>query len=417
MLISKKKRRRAALGSFLIFSLVILATTFFVTDLSYTAPELNIKTTRSSLVSKRQEVQLTPFLTKSSSFRPLSVEAMASQIVIESVNTRPDSAFIPLLAMAKIVKSGQSLPLMQQQQRVYLAINQRQSLEISDEPSALYITHNKDSRAQSPFSLHYINHLGEEEQVVLKCRQSMPLKKNGNNALFEGSKLLDPDQLVQSYSTESKRLASKRLCLVSEGKSLCVPIKESDCFVQEVQGWVKMSPGQASANKPLLQVKSIKDHEALLHFWLQGDLEPQPVIVAKYQEKPITFNPSQSISEVKRRALSTISCRFNKKLHVFKLGDWVIEGEQGWHLVKHVEELDKIVEGQVMGSLMVFEELVQNGGKKTVVGKVFSPYRTLCTPFALELGKKDKGKRNPRVPERNSSKRGGYNRAGRKTKR
>ena len=288
---------------------------------------------------------------------------------------------------------------------MYLTINQEQALEVSSEPSDLYIMHNKGGRAPSPFSLHYINHLGEEEQELLKYKPPVPCKKNVPHPLFEGSKLLAPDQLVQSYSQGDKQTAPKRLCLLRDDKSFCFPIKEGDCLVEETQGWVKTSPGPASANKPLIQVNSIRDHEVILYFWLEGALEPQPIHVAKHEEKPITFNPSQSISEVKRRALSTISCRFNKKLHVFKLGDWVIEGDNGWHLVKHVEELDKIVEGQVVGSLMVFEELVQNGGKKTVVGKVFSPYRTLCNPFALELGKKDKGKRNSRVPDRSSSKR------------
>ena len=110
MLISKKKRRKAALGIFLIFSLVIGSTLFFVNDLSYTDPNLTIMAKRekgaSSPLDEVHDVQLTPFLTKSSSFRPLSIETLAEQIVIENVNTRPDSAFMPLLAMAKIVKNG-----------------------------------------------------------------------------------------------------------------------------------------------------------------------------------------------------------------------------------------------------------------------------------------------------------------------
>ncbi|PCI77655.1 hypothetical protein COB21_02755 [Candidatus Aerophobetes bacterium] len=404
MLISKRKRDKIRfILVLLILSIVITSLLCFVSI--YRSLEKNravASTTQEQSLSKQSLLPgpLQPFLTQDLSLEPLLVKEIAKGLEVELVNTRPDALFMPILAQVAGIAINPA------KKKTYLQFSEKGNVELSKGVTPLYVGYNVAERGGIDLALNYLDSRGNQQKVLMPRRVASQEKGKISYIVenLKKAKVLTSDKLIQFYG--EKAPLAHRIYIERDVGGCCLEMSQGDCFMQEDQIWVKVKPSTLSSKKTLFQVENISKNGADLHIWPVGDLEGVSIKVESYTEKPITFNPGQNFFDVKRRTLDAISCRFNKKLYVFTMGDWILEREKGWQVVKSVEQLENIVASRLLGQLVVFDELIDDKGKKTVVGKVFSPYRTLHQEFSVDVGMKSKERFSSKTRDKSSSLRG-----------
>lgn len=403
MFASKRKQDRVYIA--LIGFILVLSAFIFLGHYTLSSSLSEIHLAERIALKKKVEpissVADQPFLFKERSEDLNLARVIAKDLNVLTVNTRPDSFQMPFVLSLGVKGQEEVIKIKPGKRRNHLHYSGKK-LEECDEETELYISFDRGSIKAAPSVFLHFD--GDNNKSHARIKELLGPEPLIGFCGLEDAKFIGEDKLQAFYGSGS----GERLYLSDEESGYFLELTKQGYFMHESGRWRKANPGDFSSKEAVFQVVNISSSGLDLWVWPCGDLRGRALHLDHFKEEPMAMGAEKLFENPKRRMKKAFSCRFDKKLAVFKVGDWLFEEKGRWHLVKTAGELDAIVSGKKTGSLIIFDSLTEDKEKKTVACKVFSPYRTCHEDFSIHLGKAvNTSKKNRRRPVRNVRKKVG----------
>lgn len=307
-------------------------------------------------------------------------------------NTRPDATMYDLLIHIGLSKSGQSIKVTSGQ-KIYLTYSQgfNPFLALSSKPTPLwvmpYLSEKGEMLVEFGLCLLTAQHekLIEDRKVasiedLRQVRTSLKKESSFEEAIshLENGKWLESDRLFEMYGGEHYQQLKnhKRVEFVYKDTSAVIHLIEGDCLTWKNGVWVKSEAGEESQKTPLAQLKSITPHKMEWEVWSCDGLDSTTVCHKKQTCPQLTLRVEEAFSRMRQRTASKVSCCIGNKPMILKTGDWVLHTSSGWHVLKSLSEIEKVLTFQSKGELFIFDGIQKSEGKSIFSGTLFNLMRT-----------------------------------------
>jgi len=149
-------------------------------------------------------------------------------------------------------------------------------------------------------------------------------------------------------------------------------LEANDWLVWKEGFWQKSS--HPEQGPPLARVQSIHGKALVLEGWdeegyVRLALGHPPVGASRPKVEDI-------LSAIRVRSEKQISCMIEKQCMVLKTGDWVLKSKGKWKVLRSEGERSSFLNGELLGDLFIFEQIVNKQGQKAIQGRLFHPGRT-----------------------------------------
>jgi hypothetical protein len=108
----------------------------------------------------------------------------------------------------------------------------------------------------------------------------------------------------------------------------------------------------------------------------------------------------ESITSVRPRSSSEITCQLGKRRVIVKEGDWWVRTDRRWRSLRTAEDLEAFLHHDIQGELFIFEKIENMKGKTILKGRCFDKMRTESLPLSLVVNTE---KKSPSSSGRNGS--------------
>jgi len=171
-------------------------------------------------------------------------------------------------------------------------------------------------------------------------------------------------------------------------------VRAGDFLSLEEEGWkVLSSIEQARHDTPLGLVHTITGDQIEVEVWDDKGFSLFEAHIQKQPASPIRTNPTQLITEAKRRTAQRVSCKIGNKRWILKPGDWLLGTESGWRRLQTEEEMGSYLNQEILGELIVIDSVNPSG---LLSGHILDKRRTVIQPFSIQIAGTPAKKRRTR---------------------
>lgn len=263
----------------------------------------------------------------------------------------------------------------------------------------------------------------EDEGSVLvdeKSTFSLKIQENGRQSaqlerffdpnalsLLENGSVLNSDRLLELYGDGAlkEKGGLERLCL-DDGSILY--IKSHDLLVFDEGSWSVSSVKNKTEKKFCAKICAILPQKIELELWDKEGLVSKRITIDKGKEGVFRPDLSSLFSKIKRRTARIASLTLGKNSLFLKENDWVLRQENGWRLLRNLDEIDRVLSFDLKGELFIFDGFKKSRNQILFKGHLFDQSRSRAQEVCLNLApkKNERGhlsqRNNRHFAERNS---------------
>jgi hypothetical protein len=168
-----------------------------------------------------------------------------------------------------------------------------------------------------------------------------------------------------------------------EKKTYCCFIKSGDMLVWENEKWTY---SKNTENKPALYVVNIDEKLASLELWDADGKSRINLSLVRLADAPFSHHFSQNIKFLGAKTWKESVLEIDKKRVLVHPHDWLIYSEKGWYKINSTKEIEEYVSGQMLGELLVIDNIKRDKGNQVLQGHIFNKTRTQVKPISIKAG-------------------------------
>jgi len=201
----------------------------------------------------------------------------------------------------------------------------------------------------------------------------------------QGATWWGQDEVVKDFGGEemAKEACRQRVQFGSGDDAYIIWVAEGDCFMYEKGRWLPVRPGDDSANKPLVQAKTIDDKAIHFQIW-----NPEGTVRCNIDLGHRQAGGELVVPEIKmigaRSKRQWVAEIFAKRITLTP-DDWVALTAKGPVQLSTTQLLDDYIQGRLIGNLLVFSGIEKLDGDLCLIGTFYDATRTRKEEFYVSL--------------------------------
>jgi len=330
------------------------------------------------------------FATSSKEVGP-EFEPLINELVIIGKNTRPDSGALSMLSLG-FKTSGQQQQIVSGQ-KIFLAAVEN-SYQFTDEKTELSIL---PLPMEGSDVLVQIEMDGKKEEVVLKASPLFvrSLEQESYVQSLKKGKMWAPDLFLHQWGGEEYRDLSAKQKVEIDNKIYFLSVGDL-LFFDGCEWKVGKS---ALDDAPLAKLISKSGQQMTFEVWNSTGYGSS-IVNIDLQSSRAPEKAVESITSVRPRSSSEITCQLGKRRVIVKEGDWWVRTDRRWRSLRTAEDLEAFLHHDIQGELFIFEKIENMKGKTILKGRCFDKMRTESLPLSLVVNTE---KKSPSSSGRNGS--------------
>ncbi len=329
------------------------------------------------------------------------VSEFANQIAFLGINSKPGllSDHRKLLFGLTSSKNLQSIAF---NEKIYVYFDDKHRLQFSQsetpcwlKPTAqegnqvkLEMGFGFEGQTETPFTIEPVAfHLVESKNLKNRLMDKSFQQHEAFVALKE-AKLWGVDKLFSLYAGEKYGFMKHKYRLQIPGSGL-VFLEKNEYLLWTGQQWIKDDGQCLAQNLPVAKVGALSPNRLEMQYWDASGFNEYTFFFdpAKAEEVQLT---AKSFTKIRQRTQNSISLVFEKKHLLLQQGDWVIFNAQDWKILRSMGDIEKILNNDFEGSLMIFDGIEKKGSQAFFSAHIFNPKRTFCQKISLPILAKKK---------------------------
>lgn len=178
-------------------------------------------------------------------------------------------------------------------------------------------------------------------------------------------------------------------CFSKKEASTCL-LKEKESLVFEENSW---KPSRETSNKPMLYLKAVHPNELTWVYWSANGLKKRVFTLPKSQSSSHERYPKMIFLGIKTPGVWKVECEGQRQ--TLKTNDlWLYENCK-WQKISTQNQLESYLAFERKGDLFIAQKLVQNKGKREVIGTWFNTQRCQKKKVRFSLTQETSKKSSP----------------------
>ena len=224
------------------------------------------------------------------------------------------------------------------------------------------------------------------------------------------------DILLKKYGGEDyKSLAEKHKIEIASESGPQYYFCEVEDFLQWDSGsWKEVYLERADPSLPLAKITRIQGKVMEIEAWDENGFYPHHIKIEMQPCAKLSQKNELSISTVRLRSATEVTCKLGKRRLIVKEGDWLLKTAKSWRNLKRVKDIDDCIYHRLQGELFVFDSIEKKQGTVVMKGHLFDDMRTAVLPLSIPILSEDssrhtlKKNRKPAVTSKKNQQGGPY---------
>jgi len=180
-------------------------------------------------------------------------------------------------------------------------------------------------------------------------------------------------------------LGKQRIDFGEKDEKYSIYLSVGDSAVWDEDHWRVVEPGPETRNLPLLTVKKIEERLMNLELWTPDGAFKVPINLLKSSQAWITENLEKTFKFVGARTRSQFVFELKGERTQLRPNDWLLYSDNVWRKLTSVQDIDDYVNLKTLGTLFVFEGIINKDGQQILVGTMYNSTRTEMKSIELPI--------------------------------
>jgi hypothetical protein len=170
-----------------------------------------------------------------------------------------------------------------------------------------------------------------------------------------------------------------RLEMGSSSQAELLDCSLKDWLVFKDGKWQKASGFSEAEGLPIAHIKNASSQGLEIEGWDGASHIRVRLPLATLP--PLKMKGEELFAQLRVRSEKQVSCMLDKQCLILRPNDWVLKTQGRWKILRKKEERDALLEGKLVGEVLVLDRIEAKGATKSVAGHYFSSGRSQMVPI------------------------------------